>query len=370
MPPKSRRGPFRPGSGGLPPFLAGRESQQELFDALVEDLADGVPPESEVILYGPRGNGKTTLLVWLHNRIRNTPGVDSIRLTPSDLESPGDLSALLLSKSWWSRLTPAGIAAFGLTWRPRRERPEAPASILAARVRTQPLVVLLDEAHMLDPDVGRALLNAAQTVRADLPLLVVLAGTPDLQDRMATMGASFWNRVEQIPVNRLDPAASADAIRKPLEEEGVAIEPEALTRILEASHGYPFFLQLWGRVVWARRDPARGVTADVVESARPEFERRQGIFYLQRHEELRKRRLLRVGVAVAAAFKDGEGLDADELETAVRRGLPADAAPGMEEDAFVVLRHLGFIWQPRPVPLWEPGIPSLMDYILEHAPSR
>ena len=354
----------------MPPFLAGREAQQELFDALVDDLADGVPPESEVILYGPRGNGKTTLLVWLHNRIRNTPGVDSVRLTPSDLESPGHLGASLLSESWWSRLTPAEIAAFGLTWRPGRKRPDAPASILAARVRTRPLVVLLDEAHMLDPDVGRALLNAVQTVRADSPLLVVLAGTPDLQDRMATMGASFWNRVEQIPVNRLDPAASADAIRKPLEEEGVAIEPEALTRILEASHGYPFFLQLWGRVVWGRRDPARGVTADVVESARPVFETRRGIFYLQRYAELEKRELLPTAAAVATAFRGRDRLTPHRLSEVVRESLTdGDDRPTLHE-ALTALRHFGFIWRPQPVPLWEPGIPSLMDYILEHEPRR
>ena len=221
---------------------------------------------------------------------------------------------------------------------------------------------------MLDPDVGRTLLNAVQTVRADLPLLLVFAGTPGLLDRLAQTGASFWDRSRQFALNGLDAAASADAIRKPLDEEGVAIEPEALTRIHGASHGYPFFLQLWGEVVWARRDPARGVTVDVVESARAEFETRRGVFYLQRCAELEERQLLPTAAAVAAAFRRRELASGHELSEVVRGSLAdRDDRPAAQE-ALTALRHLGFIWQSRPVPLWEPGIPGLMDYILERAP--
>ena len=275
---KSVFGPFRPGPGRIPPYLAGRESEKELFTGLVADLAAKTPPASDVILHGPRGNGKTTLLVWLHDHAEATPGVDALHLTPSEMKTPADMGRAFLPASWWRRLTPQEIALGGLTWRPGGERPETLAEILAGRARTRPLVVLLDEAHRLDPGLGESLLNAAQKVGVRLPLLLVLAGTPDLEDSLARMGASFWNRARRISVSRLDAESAADAIRIPLESAGVGIEPEALSRILAASHGYPFFLQVWGELVWACVAEAspRVVTVETVEAARPDFDRRRG----------------------------------------------------------------------------------------------
>ena len=50
-------GPFRPGAGAMPPYLAGRGAEQRLLGALLRDLEAGTPPAGDVILYGPRGNG-------------------------------------------------------------------------------------------------------------------------------------------------------------------------------------------------------------------------------------------------------------------------------------------------------------------------
>ncbi len=33
------------------------------------------------------------------------------------------------------------------------------------------------------------------------------------------------------------------------------------------------------------------------------------------------------------------------------------------------LRDLGYVWRTETRPLWEPGIPSLMDYVRVHAPA-
>ena len=57
--------PFQPGSGQMPPLLAGRDAaQNDIKKLLVKlDLPSGVP--SDVLLYGPRGTGKTVLLQWL-----------------------------------------------------------------------------------------------------------------------------------------------------------------------------------------------------------------------------------------------------------------------------------------------------------------
>ena len=63
---------------------------------------------------------------------------------------------------------------------------------LTARCSRRPLVLLLDEAHTLESEVGRALLNASQAVSSEAPFLLVMAGTPGLQPRLNTMSATVW----------------------------------------------------------------------------------------------------------------------------------------------------------------------------------
>ena len=50
--------PFKPGAGGLPPYLAGRDTERSLLLGLFEDLRAGSPPARPVIFYAPRGNGR------------------------------------------------------------------------------------------------------------------------------------------------------------------------------------------------------------------------------------------------------------------------------------------------------------------------
>lgn len=54
----------------MPPLLAGRESELEAAERLLADLGRGVSPSQDLFFYGPRGNGKTTLLLELERRAR------------------------------------------------------------------------------------------------------------------------------------------------------------------------------------------------------------------------------------------------------------------------------------------------------------
>lgn len=112
---RSRRGPFRPGPGRLPPYLAGRESEQALCRALLGDLTDGLAPPRELVLHGPRGNGKTALLVWLEQEAASYPGLDVLRLTPAAVPAEAKLVERLLPASWWRRLTPREVSIHGIT---------------------------------------------------------------------------------------------------------------------------------------------------------------------------------------------------------------------------------------------------------------
>lgn len=164
---------------------------------------------------------------------------------------------------------------------------------MAERAKAQPLLLFLDEAHTLTPEAGRLLLNAAQEVGNSAPFLLVLAGTPDLPARLSEMSASFWGRAEKIRLGRLEEGPTAEAIRRPLRDEGIALDEDALARIVRESHGYPYFTQLWGRALWValRRAPGSGdrVTPEVLEAAFSLFEEKRDDYYLDRYFELDKR---------------------------------------------------------------------------------
>ena len=368
-------GPFQPGTGGLPPYLAGREEEQSLFRSHFEVLRRGRSAPAEILLYGPRGNGKTALLRWAKREVDADDGLDAHWLVGSDIPAPADLVARLGLGSWLRKIAPENVsfAGVGVSLRRGDDRPPLLAEALEARAKAKPLLILLDEAHTLKPEVGQWILNAAQAAGSEAPFLLVLAGTPDLRARLSEMEASFWNRAEQLPLSRLDETATAEAIRRPLAEDGIAIEEEALERIVRESHGYPFFVQLWGRAAWRRvRRSAAGagaVTAAVVEDAAGEFEARRNRCYLDRYGELRKLRLLQPARAVAETFASRPVITDGELEAAVRGGLGEAATDDEVAAAEMEIHHLGFVWESGAMPEWEPGIPSLMDYMLRAVPA-
>lgn len=356
----------------MPPHLAGREAEQKAFAKCFEVLRQGVPPARPVVLYGPRGNGKTALLHWVEQQVEADPVLDADWLTPSDLPDAGAVAPQLEPTSWLQRPAPdsVSVAGVGASF-PTREAPTRLAKALEARARSRPFVLLFDEAHLVEPEVGRLLLNAAQVAGRRAPFLLVLAGTPDLRSRLSRVGASFWSRSKQIPLGRLNDAATAEAIRVSLEREGIEVEDAALARIVEASHGYPYFVQVWGSAVWEEiheaMDEDRRLDANIVDAATAAFEADRHTYYLDRYEELRARSLLPAR-AVAAAFAAAETITDPELDGALDQAATTDGPPRAELEE--TLRHLGYIWRSGGVPLWEPGIPSLMDFILEYTAPR
>lgn len=370
-------GPFRPGDGGLPPYLAGREAEQALFRRRLDDLERGVAPPAEIALYGPRGNGKTALLFWLENLVEERDALEVVGLSPATAEDRGGFAEALRSRTWWRKLLPEKISPLRPATRGAKERGRSSLeTVLRRRVSKRPLVLLLDEAHTLERESGRLLLNASRQVGRRFPFLLVLAGTPDLPARLNALGASFRHRCERRRIGRLDDGAAAAALSEPLRAEGFTIAPDALERLVRESHGYPWFLQLLGDEVWKRivarpSSADRAVSRSEVEAALPSFREIQRLYFLDRYDELGARGLLPAARAVAAAFAKGRSeLSDDDLRAAVARGLGKKPGAGKTAAAERELRHLGFVWRAGVEPVREPGIPSLMDYVLEHAPKR
>ena len=185
---------FTSGTGATPPALTGREHEQAVLTQCLADLLGSASPPHDVALMGPRGNGKTVLLNWFKRACRDHEAdVDVVTLTPSDITTPTALLDMLAPPSTMAKLLPrkVGVAAVGsVESAPPSGNARNLREELTTRCRRKPLAVLLDEAHTLDLEVGRTLLNASQQVRDEAPFLLVLAGTPGLPEHLGAMNAS------------------------------------------------------------------------------------------------------------------------------------------------------------------------------------
>ena len=367
--------PFVPGRGGLPPYLAGRvEEQGKLLDLLAY-LRDGRGAPRDAVLSGPRGNGKTALLRWLKNTVEASyPGLDVVWLTPNDIPALDPLANALVPPSRYASLLPeslsvsVGVGRMG--WKLGGQG-RSLTSLLTLRCARRPLVLLLDEAHVLAKDVGQALLNTAQIVSAEAPFLLAMAGTPGLQPHLNTLSATFWSRAEKLGIGRLDKAAAGLALTRPMVEEQppISFEADALKRVVRESQGYPYFIQLWGAALWAaaRSQGAHRITNSLVNAAAAEFGRQRVAYYEDRREELERQGLLRVAAHLAGTFSKPAPLSSIDLNAAIGEALATASIPQVL-DRRDRLSALDYVWKPPDEgDAWLPGIPRLMDYVAAHA---
>ena len=361
---------FTPGTGATPPELSGRGAQQAVLSRCLADLVGGSAPPHNVVLLGPRGNGKTVLLNWLKAACADAPAVEALALTPQDIPAPAALIPALLPRRGLAKLWPRKIGNGSAGPAGHHFSKE-----LAARCRRKPLAVLLDEAHTLDLAVGGTLLNASQQVRAQAPFLLVFAGTPGLPTHFNAMGASFWHRLGEglLGVGRLTDAAARAALVKPLQRHGVEIDTDALDAVIEDSQHYPYFIQLWGDALWQEHLANRNARITTVEIAavRDAVAARVADYHQGRYEELAAAGLLSAAAAVAPLFQgnvDATASDQDIDSALLSAGIENVA------DRFAAcagLSRLSYMWRPPnqlPPVVWSAGIPSLTTYVMKHVP--
>lgn len=395
---------FNPGSGGQPPYLAGREAEQKALLKPLERLQKGRGYGSDIVVVGPRGNGKTALLRWFERECNKVPHIDVVWLTPDDIRQVDDMVSLMTPQDGWEQFLPDGIefTPLGLgklKWQLGGEA-RTLTRLLTARCNRKeggkPLVVLLDEAHMLGIEIGRVLLNTSQKVRDKAPFLLVLGGTPGLEQRLDDIGATFWTRSEKLGIGRLDNAGARAAITEPFSACHIVADEDVLDQVLATSQGYPHFLQCWGRALTERLresevdgGPQRRIGASLLDMARQVFQQKQIDHYEDARRQIDKAGLQPLAAALArSAQTDSGALTEGRLCAVIRSCLHAAGklpAGPIEQGQYIVtyqndLAATGYIWKP-PIAVamaeagvddpnqvthtWLAGIPSLMTHVLQ-----
>ena len=154
----------------------------------------------------------------------------------------------------------------------------------------------------------------------------------------------------------------------PLQAAGITFVPGVLENIVQQTHCYPFFTQVWGDCL-ARSLNQTGeteITAETIKAVEEEVITKRNAMYQVRRNEIKKMSLLPVAESVAEAFLQSGSLILHEstLEEAIESGLAGDE-PTMNERVMKKLEqlfHLGYVWQVSGA-YYEPGIPSLMTYV-------
>jgi len=278
------RNPFAPGAGTPPPELAGRDELRATIHIALERARINRPAKS-AMLVGLRGVGKTVLL----DRIREDAeavGIHTIRIEAPEGRS---LPALLAPQLRQALLRLSQVAAAkdfavrglrALTGFARKLKVtyadievgidyDAEPGLadngdlehdlqalmeqvgLAAKSANTALAIFIDELQYVEEAQLAAMITAMhRTEQRRLPVVLVGAGLPQLRGHMGN-AKSYAERLFDFPqIGPLPAEAARRAIKKPLEDEGVSILPEALEHILSLTQGYAYFLQQWGSHTW------------------------------------------------------------------------------------------------------------------------
>ena len=310
--------PYRPGSGNLPPELAGRdEALRDLERLLLETQRGGARP---LIFWGLRGVGKTVIL----NRLREMAGQEGVRAVMIEAEESRsvlsvlalELRRLLLDLSadgtvWeavqralgalasFVRVTKVGVGGVSLEFEyPTREGVADSGDLgldladlleqvgLAAAAAGTSVALLIDELQYVPREQMAAITMAFHRITPrQLPLGFTATGLPPVVGEMGK-AKSYAERFRYVELGALDGAAARDAIVHPARRQGVEYQPAALERILESTRGYPFFLQHWGHRCWevALRSPI--TLQDVQAGEREALRELDGSFFKSRYDRM------------------------------------------------------------------------------------
>lgn len=291
--------PFRPGAGHMPPYLAGRKSEEAEFRRL---LAQNTILEN-LILTGLRGVGKTVLAesfkpiamqegwLWVGTDLSEATSVSeanlairiitdlsvvtsALTLATGEKQDAGFTAekAPILQQVNYPYLSKIFEETPGLTTDKLKAVLEFVWTLVNQTGR-KGIIFAYDEAQTLADNAQKTqyplsvLLDVFQSIqRKGIPFMLALVGLPTLFPRLVEARAYAERMFRVVELSRLEEDEARDAIVKPVEDARCPIKftPESVDIIASLSGGYPYFIQFICREVydiWIQRIGTGGATA-------------------------------------------------------------------------------------------------------------
>ena len=298
--------PYTPNAGAQPQAVVGRDDQLQSFEILLGRIARG-RTEQSMIITGLRGVGKTVLLgqfrkkalssEWVvvemevrkhddsafRREIGNRMRTALFELSPKAQWTDKLSRAASVLKSFSVTVDSVGAITAGLDVDAAAGAADHGDLTLdltdllvsvgeAAQSSGRGVVLLLDEVQFLSKSQLEALIAAIhKTVQREVPITLVGAGLPQIAE-LAGDAKSYAERLFKFPlIGNLDDADARTALSEPAKQEDATFTDDALSKAVEVTEGYPYFIQELGYAVWPI---ATGpiVALDDVEAAIPVYE--------------------------------------------------------------------------------------------------
>lgn len=113
------------------------------------------------------------------------------------------------------------------------------------------LTLFIDELQYVPEEQLSALISALHRCpQLQLPVTMIGAGLPQLVGQMGQAKSYAERLFEFVPMGALPYADAELALSAPAKKFNVLFEKDAFEEIFKQTHGYPYFLQEWGKHSW------------------------------------------------------------------------------------------------------------------------
>lgn len=307
--------PYNPGAGIKPAYLAGRDEIIEDLDNIFEAIKMNYIPQS-VIFSGLRGVGKTVLINVLQDKAEEK----GIFCRHIEVENRNDFISQIAAcmqlylrkhntKESLKYLIEKGIDAIKslvISFDPTNATFSVSANekalyeglnlaqsltdlflsvgSLASKVEN-PICIFIDEIQYLKQNELGALISAIhRSNQMGYPVMIVGAGLPKIY-KMLSEEKSYSERLfKYIEIGSLNFEDSKKAIEEPLAKLKVSYSTAATKLIYSITHGYPYFIQQFCKIIYSGVDDKLIDLDDVKKSEDSFFKEIDSGFFKTRYE--------------------------------------------------------------------------------------
>lgn len=265
--------PFTPGHTVDPQFFAGRKKEIEKFEMFLKNTCQGNPMNMAIL--GERGIGKSSLLRTCENLARTQRCIvvrvdlDVAISTINDIvitilqeikQEGGAYSKIFKASEKAKRFfdtynISAGIMGVSLSLDRHKQTFSHEARLELKKVwkivkeYVPAIVIMLDEAEQLEHIEGslQFLRNTFSRIAEEkMNFMLLLSGKLSLFRKIKEIHSPLARFFNPISLSELNSEESIEAIEKPLSSSNFKFTDEVKNKIVEASQGHPYIIQLFG----------------------------------------------------------------------------------------------------------------------------